>query len=201
MVSKPRIVAGEWGDICWDSGDWIIVDMGFAYKSNSCGVAIGCEEPQKLWFRELVKKVTTRAHEKNPKQLNLLLEAPLSMAFTKLGDPMPRTFEDLNHAWYRNSGAAMMLGSICLIDSVNSCERTREVRLFEGFATIPKTDHRKIAAGLRAVVQGKTEDRQDRIVKPSEIIAPNSGCLKPVYGTERGVGGVPPVIRLFSSDL
>ena len=98
MASKRRITAGKVRDIEDVRQnkklleDWIFVDIGFARQDNSCGVAIGTDVAKKVEFAELVKLVV-RAVQKEGKSLNLLLEAPLSMAFTKAGNPWPRNFE------------------------------------------------------------------------------------------------------------
>ena len=197
MESNPRIVAGDCSDVCWGSGEWIIVDMGFANTKASCGVAIGDCTPKNIRYCDLVKKVIDAAKEDKRKHLNLLLEAPLSMAFDTRGNPMPRSFEDADHAWYRNSGAAMMLAAIRLIDLLDSSDRKRKVRLFEANAPLKKAKHWRVAAALRDVV---TQRIEERFVEPCEIIAPKSGSLIPAYRITNGDGRKPPVVRLLWSD-
>lgn len=196
MGSKPPIIAGECGDIKWGSGDWIIVDMGFANTKKSCGAAIGSTKAQRFWFGDLVKKVIEEAQKNTHEELNLLLEAPLSMAFDHQKNPMRRSFEDLDHAWYRNSGAAMMLAAIRLIDRLDSTDRKREVRLFEAYAPLKDADHARVAAALREVVKQRI---QERFVKPSDI-APEAKCLLPAYRLTNEDGKIPPVVLLLWSD-
>ena len=197
MGSKPPIIAGEYGDIKWGSGDWIIIDMGFANRTNSCGVAIGSAKARRFWFGDLVKKVIEEAQKKKREELNLLLEAPLSMAFDHKENPVKRSFEDLDHAWYRNSGAAMMLAAIRLIDRLDSSDRKREVRLFEAYAPLKGANHARVAAALRKVVKRPIPDR---FVKACDI-APTSKCLIPAYRVTNGDRKIPPVVKLLCEDL
>ena len=97
MASEYKIMAGKVTDI-EDVGrneklleDWIFVDIGFARKGKSCGVAIGSCNAKEITFGELVDMVKETVKEPG-KPLNLLLESPLSMAFAKAGNPWPRNF-------------------------------------------------------------------------------------------------------------
>ena len=110
MSSNPRIRAGRPWEICMESGDWIIVDMGFSSKKPSCGVAVGGEPPNTLPFGKLVNLVRDEAGRKEAKKrpLNLLLEAPLSMAFDPHDNPMPRSFEDPNEKGHKDIGNRLL---------------------------------------------------------------------------------------------
>jgi hypothetical protein len=198
MGSQPRIVAGDCSDIHWGSGEWIIVDMGFSNTKQSCGVAIGDSTPRKMRYGDLVKKVIKAAQEDKREYLNLLLEAPLSMAFNTCENPVRRSFEEVKHEWYLRAGATTMLGAIYLIDRLNASDSICKVRLFEGFAPLSKVDHAKIAGALRKVVKQRIDDR---IVKPCDILKRESGCVTPAYRVTNGDGKIPPVVRLLQSDL
>lgn len=185
MTSKYRITAGKVCDIdnarqdetLWE--DWIFVDIGFAPPNNkSCGVAVGKCKAKKVAFSKLVEIVINEVEKPNKrsKQLNLLLEAPLSMAFDLAGNPTARRFElgdETNGAqgkagrfgnllaskkrgWYAQAGASTRGGAERLLWSLNRCKRQRMVRLFEGFAPVKEPNHDKVANRLREVVRGQT---------------------------------------------
>ncbi len=185
MASRRRITAGQVRDIEEVRKtpallkDWIFVDIGFAPGDASCGVAIGSDKAEEITFGKLVEIVVTEAR-KPGKPLNLLLEAPLSMAFTKDGNPWPRSFEakpkkwnrvprwfeDLkdgeHRGWYRQAGPLTMAGAVRLIWELRRRKRQRKIQLFEGFAPREKGtesqtgDHAKVAEKLRGVVKGET---------------------------------------------
>ena len=200
MASKCRITAGKVCDIekVWENPallkDWIFVDIGFAPDQPSCGIAIGNGKAEEITFADLVKAVVevVEKPDRSENPLNLLLEAPLSMAFTKDGNPWPRSFEakpekwnqvprwfedlkDSTHrGWYRQAGPLTMAGAARLIWKLHRCKRQREVQLFEGFAPrkkgskSQKGDHAKVVEMLREVVKTKTDCS---IVYPCEITA------------------------------
>ena len=187
--------------------DWIFVDIGFARKGNTCGVAVGNCEAEKVTFANLVGKVT-EAVQKEGNPLNLLLEAPLSMAFTEDGNPWPRNFEwstkskgndspewfkDLidpsERFWYSRAGASTKAGAERLIWRLRRCKRRRQVRLFEGAASL-KADHHEVADKLRQVVKGEIGCP---IVSPNEITAGRKHThLWPITGIEGWDSHKPP---------
>ena len=215
MASEYKIVAGQVCDIEKVKEnpelleDWIFVDIGFAPESTSCGVAMGRRQAEEVTFAKLVQKVIEEVERpcRSNRPLYLLLEAPLSMAFTKDGNPWPRSFEakpenwnrvpkwfeDLkdgtHRGWYRQAGTLTMAGAARLIWQVHKCKRQRNIRLFEGFAPRGKEtesqktgsrkgDHAKVVEKLREVVKGKTGCP---IVPPCEIAAAYTSRPAPKY--------------------
>lgn len=164
--------------------DWIFVDIGFAPPDRkSCGVAIGSSKAKKITFGELVDKVKEKVKE-SAKPLNLLLEAPLSLAFDTAGNPMPRSFErsrslqaglnkgksspewvenfiegGYHKGWYYQAGPLVLVGAERLIWELRRCMRRREVRLFEGFVPREsKKEESKSADGDHGKVAEKLRD-------------------------------------------
>lgn len=220
MPSEFKITAGKVADIeavrrnATLLDDWIFVDIGFAPEDASCGVAVGNRKSEKVSFAKLVEMVVEEVG-KLGKPLNLLLEDPLSMAFTKAGNPWPRSFEakpkkwnlvpkwfeDLkdgtHRGWYRQAGTLTKAGAERLIWKLCRCKRQREVRLFEGSASL-KADHHKVAEKLREVVKGEIGCP---IVSPNEITAGRKYTdLWPITGIEGWDShkppkdGIPPVV-------
>ena len=127
----------------------VAVDLGFARKRASCGLA-RClpgdriEDPEKLQFSEVIEKVAeTFGATANGV---LILEAPLSGAFDgthRLGNPAPRgDFErpdGQTRYWYCGAGAAICLGAIFFLWELRNVLAERgtgcTIHLFEGFVT------------------------------------------------------------------
>ena len=213
MPSQRRITAGQIRDIEEVRNnpalleDWIFVDIGFARENNSCGVAIGADVAKKVEFAELAKLVV-KAVQKKGKSLNLVLEAPLSMAFTEAGNPWPRNFEwstrsqgndspqwfkDLmdpsERFWYSRAGSSTKAGAERLIWELRRCQRGREVRLFEGAASL-NADHHEVADRLREVIKGEIGCP---ILSPKEITASRKNTyLWPITGIEGWDSHKPP---------
>ena len=89
------IRAGYKSEINWGSGNWIFIDIGFSNKSKSCGVLLGDDAPFETTFGELYGSIESQfAHHE--KQINLVIEAPLSVAFDKNTNPKGRTPDRIN---------------------------------------------------------------------------------------------------------
>ena len=148
MTSK--ISAGSVNDILKDSGQWMIVDIGFSTRESSCGVWTGTGEPDAVTsgelyavtFGELKRKVIQEAEKAYPSRLNLLLEAPLSVTFNKDGNPTRRLCDQYvikkkpNHRdFYVNAGASTLIAADHLLRALRTSDRQGDVRLFEGFVS------------------------------------------------------------------
>ena len=228
MASKYRITAGQVCDIEKVRQrkalleDWIFVDIGFAPDKPSCGIAIGNQKAEEVRFAKLVEMVVEEVKKpgRSENPLYLLLEAPLSMAFTEDGNPWPRSFEakpkkwnrvpgrfedlkDRTHrGWYRQAGAVTKGGAERLVWELRRCVRQREIRLFEGFVPRKKGDeqqpgdHAEVVETLRDVIKWKTGCP---IVPPCEIRAAYTlrpSCeytqLWPIIGIEGWDSNEPP---------
>ena len=137
-----EICAGTIDDLDPESGDWLFVDIGFSSTDKSCGVLKNEEEPKTMKFGCLVNFVVKEVQAPG-QTLNLVLEAPLSVAFDRHGNPTRRStdVEEDNSSrkeyrdWWYNAGSSTLLAAGHLLRQVKDCEVKREVRLFEGFAS------------------------------------------------------------------
>jgi|SRR5579883_1962899 len=86
------IRAGTAAEANRHSGEWVFVDLGFAEKAKSCGLLLGNGEPDEVSFSQLkARLLAVVASDDRP--LNLLIEAPLSVAFNEHGNPTGRGIE------------------------------------------------------------------------------------------------------------
>ena len=54
---NPKIIAGTVKDVCKESSDWMIVDMGFSREKASCGVWTAKESTKEVTYGCLKKWV------------------------------------------------------------------------------------------------------------------------------------------------
>ncbi len=158
--------------------DWIIIDMGFAKSRKSCGLLLG--DPDKIepfQFGEMVDEVAKYILQ-NKGPFNLMIEAPLSVAFTENGNPVGRRFEKdgkKTRYWYVGAGAAVMTGATYLLREIFSISGHRDIRLFEGFVSFKekgtKTNHVDDVYRLYNCVLNydeKKEDKEYHLIDPNE---------------------------------
>lgn len=207
MASQIR--AGFVWEICRDSGEWVIVDLGFSARQRSCGIwTEACEEPVVLTFGCLVKRVCKEARGgayRGP--LNLLLEAPLSVAFNEARNPTRRRCDAKDgkyRDWYVNAGATTLIAADHLLRNLNGCQIQREVRLFEGFVSFkaPKDDvnpsKNRINPHKRDVLQLKHavwNPNSARVFAPWELKQQKNDTVQSAFAF-LCEGLVPPVIRV-----
>ena len=171
MASK--IVAGRADDINKNSGQWLIVDIGFSSTARSCGVwdsSADEENPARaVTFAELKSIVIEEAQKAGTQPLNLLIEAPLSVAFQPNGNPTRRlsdTWTDVDgetqrRDWYVNAGAVTLIAASYLLRALHGCQRQREVRLFEGFVSF-----KSASTGHKSEADREKEHKRDvRLLK------------------------------------
>ena len=207
MATDSLIRAGKRSEARMDgSAHWLFVDVGFAQSSNkSCGLALNCCAPRVMNFGKLVGDVTCHAKKASCLPLNLLIEAPLSVAFDENGNPTGRKCIDpfgKNHRyWYEQAGVVTMVGAIYLVRALIDAGIEREIRLFEGFASFKgegKSDHKRDVKDLRYTVKNARnecircpEDHADHTRLKSAFTAIDSPKIRHE--------GVPPVVYTCAS--
>lgn len=139
------------------------VDLGFAYKSKSCGLAWKIQDnnerqPENVNFARCIEEVATFLSKHDDSAL--IVEAPLSGLFDSSGNPKGRTpFErrmidsqTRTRYWYVGPGAAVSLGAVFLLTRVAPMvsPESNSVNLFEGFISFTPgpSDHIEDAVAL-----------------------------------------------------
>lgn len=193
------IRAGTISEISPSSGEWLILDIGFANKSASCGLLVNDSAPVELRFNEMVNRVCNFISESQI-PVNLVIEAPLSVAFDRAGNPTGRAIEKLGgktRYWYVGLGSTVMVAAMYLVKAISQRQATSEVRLFEGFVSFKtkgvKSDHLRDVKLIREVVL-------DRTIVPGAVVSPDnlrkveSDLLQSAFAVAGIDAGVPPVI-------
>jgi hypothetical protein len=194
------IHAGTLADIVWSGGTWVFLDIGFSKKRKSCGLLVHDAAPAEFQFYrardeivDLVRKATA--------PVNLRIEAPLSVAFDKSGNPNGRRIEKQGaktRYWYNGLGCAVMVAAMYLVRAIHeSCPR-HEVRLFEGFVSYKdpalESDHLRDVLLMRKVIKDPAGNAAS-IIAPDSLKMAIDDRLVSAFCVAGFDCGVPPVIK------
>jgi hypothetical protein len=201
------IEAGLPQDVCPESGEWLFVDVGFSSKGKSCGLVRNDDTPKVLTFAEArasiiaAAKVDKAANTGNKATLNLLIEAPLSVAFNERGNPTGRIFEKLEERhryWNEGGGCLVMTAAMYLVRALHDSKPRRKVRLFEGFVSFKvkgqATSHCEDVEALRTVVLDHTRP-QCMVLAPDKLASSPSDKVVSAFAVAGMNFGVPAVVR------
>jgi len=210
LPTANMIEAGLPQHVCPESGEWMFIDIGFSSKRKSCGVLGDDIAARELTFAEaracIIAAGSTAQSEAvsifNKSTLNLLIEAPLSVAFSEKGNPTGRIFERLNgeqhRYWYEGGGCLVMTAAVYLLRALYDSKPTRKVRLFEGFVSFkPKgrtTSHHRDVESLRSVVRDRSRPH-GLVLAPTELASNPSDIVVSAFSVAGMNFGVPSVIR------
>lgn len=193
------IRAGSTTEITTTSGEWLILDIGFANNAASCGLLVNEEFPVELRFNEAVEKIC-HFISKSQGPINLLIEAPLSVAFDINDNPKGRSVEKQGtktRYWYVSLGCTVMVASMYLMKAVTKVSSKADVRLFEGFVSFKeggkKSNHSRDVELLREVVENPTRFAES-IIKPKDLKMSESDTLQSAFLVAGIDAGIPPII-------
>jgi hypothetical protein len=176
----------------------VYVDVGFSAIARSSGIALGDDAPQEVTFGQLAQVLVGMACQPGD-PMNLLIEAPLSVAFSVHGNPTGRSVEkrkgEVSRFWYTGPGAAVLAAAQHLIRAVVDAGPRREIRLVEGFASFKRGDMKSSHSGdvvaLRQVVHGLGDGR---IVAPEALLLSPTDKLQSAFLVMGLNCGVPPIV-------
>jgi len=205
VVHALELRAGTVGEVCESSGEWFFVDLGFSSERPTCGLLVGDGEPQEITFADMRARVSNACRVTGG-PLNLLIEAPLSVAFGANGNPAGRKCErrgtDTRY-WYVGLACSVLVAATYLLREVHDLPRSREIRLFEGFVSFKPTrsrsSHKDDVLALRDVAWSRVTGR-GYLVDPNDL---KLNSEDEVFSAFRVAGmdfGVPPVVVVDSSQ-
>lgn len=162
MAAEPRtplIRSGCVEEAHPESGEWAFVDLGFAGDGKkTCCLLVAGGDPRLYTFAGLIAVLKSMLAEED-RPLNLVLEAPLSVAFSQQGNPVGRVIEKRGgqtRYWYVGLGCSVLTSAMYLFRELAESPPAREVRLFEGFVSFkPKnmaSDHSADVQCLQDVI-------------------------------------------------
>ncbi len=193
------IRAGTVAEVRQESGKWIFVDIGFSKIERSCGVAIDNGDPTSIQFSKLAPYISKVICDTN-EPFNLLVEAPLSVAFTAEGNPTGRAIErqgSKTRYWYVGLGTTVLLAATYLLRDLAERGASSDVRLFEGFVSFKtageKSNHERDVVSLREAVW-QAGNRPDTIHAPEQLRLNTTDRLCSAFRVAGMDFGIPPVI-------
>ena len=186
-----------------------VLDLGFAEDRTSVGLAWNIpEETSEInQFGAAISSVNSWLNARSAetqRRVVLLLEAPLSMAFTDNGNPCHRNLElQRNYApgraprspkgWWYQAGANLSLASIVFLRALEVPE-TVSVLLAEGFfcSISPDEQHPKDDEVARVLLTAIQEQAGLPLVVPKSEV--NDGMVRVLPGLEGLITTVPGVL-------
>lgn len=180
-------------------GQWIFVDLGFSEKTRSCGLLIDDGNPEETTFATLV--VRLRSLVKNTdKPINLLIEAPLSVAFNQAGNPTGRSIEKRGKQtryWYVGLGCSVLVSATYLLRAIANEHHGKTIRLFEGFISFKdkgiESSHMRDVLELRSAIF-RPEASSGRVITPDALRKQPSDRLTSAFLVSGMDFGIPPVV-------
>lgn len=193
------IRSGSISEIDHRQGIWAYLDLGFS-KKETCGLIVGDEAPHELSYSDAVASLSSLPG-KGHNTVNLVVEAPLSVAFDSRGNPTGRACELHNgqaRYWYVGAGAIVTLAAMYMIPALDLAFKGKELILYEGFVSFKarKSTHQGDAALLRDTVVHK-ERNSARFIDPSAFKQKPSDVIRGAFEVQGINSGVPPIIAVF----
>lgn len=199
MLQLQRIRAGRLDDLRQDSGLWVFVDIGFSREGKTGGLLVHDGVPRELTFAQLRSELVALATS-GPTPMNLVLEAPLSAAFTAPGNPAGRAMEkdETGHRyWYAGLGCQVTMAAAYLLRAMLEVDQGRDIRLFEAFVSFKekgrKSSHAADVLAMRGVAWG-LPDVVGKVLGPDELAGPHAARVQSAFQVFGFDCQVPPVI-------
>lgn len=193
------ICAGSVADLHRESGQWAFVDVGFSREGKTGGLLVHDGAPRELTFNQLRMELAALATSASA-PLNLVLEAPLSVAFTARGNPAGRAMEkgeEGHRYWYAGLGCQVTVAAAYLLRAMLNAGPVRQVRLFEAFVSFKrkakKSSHSADVLAMRAVAWG-LPDAAGHVLPPEKLAGPHASHLQSAFLVFGFDCQVPPVI-------
>ena len=186
-----RIVAGTKVNAS-QCEDWLAVDIGFSSAKKTTGLmGQRWDEPKCVEYGQLLSECSRYAAGR--KVLGLIVEAPLSFAFSSRNNPVGRNFEKRNRLtryWYQGLGCSVMVAAALFLRDLAKMDGETTVHVFEGFISfkVDATDHRKDAVRL-------IENRK-KVVDGSELKVNPLDRIDSVMSLWDGDRGIPGLIKV-----
>lgn len=134
--------------------------------------------------------------------LNLLIEAPLSVAFNAAGNPTGRSIERRNRQiryWYLGLGCGVLVAATYLLRAIYDTRPDREIRLFEGLASFKprgiRSSHSDDVCNLRKIIW-EGASKLGCVIPPEKLAVSQEDDLLPAFLVAGMNFGVPPVVAL-----
>lgn len=221
---------------------WLIIDMGFSASNRTCGIwmngasipdngptaaASSARQTKKQLpnkhYGMLAPAVLTALGAPAPEAVNIMIEAPLSMAFTlpghgvrsgnpaaRFADYLPSNLPDREsprtRPWYTQPAAGLILPSVRLVTLLAAELTETTIYIYEGFVSFKnkrqRSDHKGDVEALWKAIPKEpitTEELDGPVVCPKTAVAESALPLHsdPTDAHQsRSEAGIPPILRV-----
>lgn len=197
-MRTTRLQAGAIDEL--RAGNLLTIDLGFAEQARSSAWAMDDRDPECGTFA-MLRDVVLDTVKKKAGPVAILIEAPLSMAFNKDGNPTARAIEiddqRRRRNWYSGPGASVLVAAAHLLGEMAQGRIARDVYIFEGFKSFriagERSDHRQDVRELRAVARGDATC-QGGVVQPQYLPRDESDELRPLLSLLGFKSEIPAVV-------
>lgn len=194
--------AGTRDDLIWDNGLWLILDIGFSSTKRTCCLSVGDGEPHLFTFGEVCDRIVELIRN-SVTQVNLVIEAPLSVAFNNNGNPMWRSIEHQSkqwRQWYAGAGAVVFVATQYLLKRIIQVEVEKDIVLFEGFVSFNfGGDHCSHVIALRKLIREQNRHSTEVFDSGQLRTSPTDNLLSAGSLLENDFG-IPAVIMPLRKD-
>lgn len=195
------LISGTPDQVLTSSGAWAILDIGFARTSKTCGLLLPGEQSRCVQYGEARRLLTTMVGDSS-EPINLVIEAPLSVAFTSSGNPTGRSVEHRpgsSRCWYFGLGCSVLVAALYLIKDLADAGTSVPVRLFEGFVSFKARSGRSShLADVEALQQVISNPSSESVVAPADLRREPTDILESA-GKLCGIDyGVPTLLRAIA---
>lgn len=192
------IKAGNIKDIQWSNGNWLIFDIGFSNNKKSSALLFNNNKPNVYQYNEAVTKVIELI--RNHATVNLVIEAPLSIAFDRKGNPKGRIVEKKGQRtryWYFGPGCTVLVATTHFMRKLVDSKLTSNVRLFEGFVSYKEkgniSDHLRDVQLLKKAIMSRNPLKY--YIEPHELKLADNDILESAFKVAKMDFCIPPVIQ------
>lgn len=193
------IKAGKVKDIRWSNGNWLIFDIGFSNRQKSCSLLFNDKKPDVYQYYEAITEVQKIIQ--NYENMNLVIEAPLSVMFDNKGNPKGRSVDKVGNRiryWYFGPGSTVLLATTYFLRRIKDSNPTANIKLFEGFVSFKdrekKSDHLRDVKLLKKVIMSPNPLQYCK--SPSELKLADDDVLESASKVAGMDFGIPPVISI-----
>ena len=196
--SDMRLCAGTLEEIPGHDSLWCYLDIGFSAANPSCGLLIGDHPPKEVLFSEARDALLSVCRSATD-PISIVIEAPLSVAFSPDGNPRGRSIEKRGaktRYWHTGLGCVVLTAAGYIVCALAELPDGPDIRLFEGFVSFKEkgkvSSHKDDVILLWDVVNGNSQNGQ--IVSPGDLTMADDDRIEGAFAVWGLDTGVPPVI-------
>lgn len=194
------VFAGSVTDFSTDRADWVFVDQGFAGSvkgkpaRRTTGVWLPNDDlPRNFSWSDAVAAIM-RLVERAENPINIMIEAPLSIAFASDGNPTLRAFErqgESKRYWYMQGGLVTLFAASILLHQLAMLPQ--KVFLYEAIISFKRsrTDHAADASLMASTIA----DHQAPLAAHQLKSAPTDELVSSTFHAGLDFG-IPPVFSI-----